>query len=119
MRDRGASRRLILRQLRGENNHQAFKNHLRDFLVQTKGFASERNAELYAEETAARLAAAGDEWSQVAVAAVAAAAQSARRPARRGCTRARTREASHRERAPIPTTGQCMGLLFGHAYQVT
>jgi exportin-1 len=43
-------------QLRGENNHQAFKNHLRDFLVQTKGFASERNAELYAEETAARLA---------------------------------------------------------------
>ena len=44
-------------QLRGEDNPQAFKNHLRDFLVQTKGFASERNAELYAEETAARLAA--------------------------------------------------------------
>ena len=45
-------------ELRGVNSsdNSAFKNHLRDFLVQTKGFASERNAELYAEETAARLA---------------------------------------------------------------
>ena len=41
----------------GASRGAAFKNHLRDFLVQTKGFASERNAELYAEETAARLAA--------------------------------------------------------------
>jgi exportin-1 len=34
-----------------------FKDHLRDFLVQTKQFASQDNAELYAEEVAARAAA--------------------------------------------------------------
>ena len=33
----------------------AFKNHLRDFLVQTKEFATSDNAELYAEEAKARL----------------------------------------------------------------
>ncbi|GMH35437.1 hypothetical protein BSKO_03305 [Bryopsis sp. KO-2023] len=32
----------------------AFKSHLRDFLVQTKQFASQDNAELYAEEAAAQ-----------------------------------------------------------------
>eukprot|EP00898_Chlorokybus_atmophyticus_P003100 jgi/Chlat1/3791/Chrsp259S00289 len=32
----------------------AFKNHLRDFLVNTKVFASQDNAELYAEEAAAK-----------------------------------------------------------------
>ena len=31
----------------------AFKNHLRDFLVQTKSFSGADNRELYAEETAA------------------------------------------------------------------
>lgn len=30
----------------------AFKQHLRDFLVQTKQFADENNADLYAEEAA-------------------------------------------------------------------
>ena len=35
-------------------DHAAFKNHLRDFLVQTKEFATADNAELYAEETAAQ-----------------------------------------------------------------
>ena len=33
-------------------DYGAFKNHLRDFLVQTKEFATADNAELYAEETA-------------------------------------------------------------------
>lgn len=32
----------------------AFKSHLRDFLVQTKQFASQDNAELFAEEVAAQ-----------------------------------------------------------------
>lgn len=30
----------------------AFKHHLRDFLVQTKQFASQDNADLFAEEVA-------------------------------------------------------------------
>ena len=30
----------------------AFKQHLRDFLVQTKSFADKNNADLYAEEAA-------------------------------------------------------------------
>lgn len=38
-------------------DHSMFKDHLRDFLVQTKQFASQDNAELYAEEVAARAAA--------------------------------------------------------------
>lgn len=38
-------------------DHSMFKNHLRDFLVQTKQFASQDNAELYAEEAAAKAAA--------------------------------------------------------------
>jgi len=37
-------------------DHSMFKNHLRDFLVQTKQFASQDNAELYAEEAAAKAA---------------------------------------------------------------
>jgi hypothetical protein len=32
----------------------AFKQHLRDFLVQTKSFADKNNADLYAEEAAAQ-----------------------------------------------------------------
>lgn len=39
------------------NDSSAFKNHLRDFLVQTKEFATQNNAELYAEETTAQRAA--------------------------------------------------------------
>ena len=32
----------------------AFKQHLRDFLVQTKSFADKNNADLFAEEAAAQ-----------------------------------------------------------------
>ena len=35
-------------------DHGAFKNHLRDFLVQTKEFSTSDNAELYAEETSSQ-----------------------------------------------------------------
>ena len=45
-------------------DHSAFKNHLRDFLVQTKQFASQDNADLYAEEAAAKAAAERERLSQ-------------------------------------------------------
>ena len=35
-------------------DYAGFKSHLRDFLVQTKEFATTDNAELYAEETASQ-----------------------------------------------------------------
>ena len=34
-------------------DHAAFKDHLRDFLVQTKSFSSQDNADLFADEAAA------------------------------------------------------------------
>ncbi|GAQ89407.1 exportin 1 [Klebsormidium nitens] len=37
-----------------KNDTTAFKNHLRDFLVQSKGFSSQDNKDLYAEEAAAQ-----------------------------------------------------------------
>mmetsp|Transcript_13460 Transcript_13460/g.38220 ORF Transcript_13460/g.38220 Transcript_13460/m.38220 type:complete len:176 (+) Transcript_13460:344-871(+) len=45
-------------------DHSAFKNHLRDFLVQTKQFASQDNADLYAEEAAAKAAAERERLAQ-------------------------------------------------------
>ena len=38
------------------SRHTTFKDHLRDFLAQTKQFASQDNAELCAEEVAAMVA---------------------------------------------------------------